>query len=94
MIANGDLIGPGIILLLAIALVMAVLVVRRGLAMIRPAYVSVLSIAAGCALAAWGTHDLVNRQFGLIMVMMAAMLALFLVGIATIIARRRAAKVD
>ena len=89
MIADGTLLGPGLLLLGPVTLIMAALVLMRGRRFILPAYITTLSLTAGCGLAAWGTHDLVNRQFSLVLVVLAGLVALFIVAVASMIAARR-----
>ncbi len=89
MIADGTLLGPGLLLLGPVTLIMAALVLMRGRRFILPATITTLSLIAGCGLAAWGTQDLVNRQFALVLVVLAGLVALLIVAVASMIAARR-----
>jgi hypothetical protein len=84
-----DLVTPGLVLILVAGLVGAAMQLIKGQRWIRPAYLMTLSMIAATALAVWGDDDLVSRQFGYILVAAAGLIALFVVGIGSMIAVRR-----
>jgi hypothetical protein len=89
VIADGTLITPALALILVLGFVMGVAVIARGVRFIRPAFIVTGSMIGAGALAALGTDDLVNRQFYLVVVVFAALVALAMVTISSMIAMRR-----
>jgi hypothetical protein len=89
VIADGSLFTPALGLILVLGLVMGVAVIVRGPRFIRPAYIVTGSMIGVGALAAWGTEDLVNSQFYLVILVFASVVALAVVSIASMIAIRR-----
>ena len=86
---TADLVTPGLVLILVAGLVGALMQLMKGRRWMRPANVMTLSVIAASALAVWGGDDLVSRQFGYVLVALAGLIALFVLGIASIIAERR-----
>ncbi len=86
-----DLVLPGLVLILVIALIGAVVQALKGRRWIRPAYICTCSIIAATALSVWGGDDLVSRQFSFVLLALVGLLGLFITGIGSIIAMRRSA---
>lgn len=84
-----DLVFPGLVLILIIALIGAVMQAVKGRRWIQPAYICTVSIIGATALAVAGGDDLVSRQFSYVLVVLAGLLGLFITGIGSIIAIRR-----